>query len=81
MPLGAIEKTLQIFYSNRNVKWLSSHAIQPQRLHSIHELCEDRVIAVNVIDPVIDFTCRSKAWPIGIIGTKTPSYQMYMLPK
>ena len=38
--------------------------------NTVEELCKDRAIAVNVIDPVIDFTCESKAQSVGIIGTK-----------
>ena len=38
--------------------------------NTVEELCKDRAIAVNVIDPVIDFTFESKAQSVGIIGTK-----------
>ena len=29
-----------------------------------------KAIAVNVIDPVVDYTCKSKTKAVGIIGTK-----------
>ena len=32
--------------------------------------CKNIAIPVNVIDPVVDFTCKTNAYKIGIIGTK-----------
>tara|TARA_B100001057_G_scaffold454203_1_gene499789 strand:+ start:72 stop:875 length:804 start_codon:yes stop_codon:yes gene_type:complete len=36
----------------------------------VEELCEKKAIAVNVIDPVVRFTCKSTTKSVGIIGTK-----------
>ena len=37
---------------------------------AVKKLCSDHAIAINVIDPVVQFTARSKAKSVGIIGTK-----------
>jgi glutamate racemase len=36
----------------------------------VKNLCKDKAIAINVIDPVVKFTSYSKAKSVGIIGTK-----------
>jgi len=36
----------------------------------VKNLCKDKAIAINVIDPVVKFTAYSKAKSVGIIGTK-----------
>lgn len=38
--------------------------------NTVEELCEKKAIAVNVIDPVVGFICKSKTESVGIIGTK-----------
>ena len=36
----------------------------------VKKICADKAIAINVIDPVVEFTTSSKAKSVGIIGTK-----------
>tara|TARA_B110000438_G_scaffold271409_1_gene289269 strand:- start:446 stop:1252 length:807 start_codon:yes stop_codon:yes gene_type:complete len=44
----------------------------------VKNLCKDKAIAINVIDPVVEFTAYSKAKSVGIIGTKnTVSSDVY----
>lgn len=36
----------------------------------VKSICKDKAIAINVIDPVVDYTCNSPSKKVGIIGTK-----------
>ena len=38
--------------------------------NDVKDICNGNAIAVNVIDPVVDYTCQSKTQTVGIIGTK-----------
>ena len=38
--------------------------------NEVKQICNGQAIAVNVIDPVVDYTCKSKTQAVGIIGTK-----------
>ena len=38
--------------------------------NAVEKLCKDKALAVNVIDPVVEFTCRAETQSVGIIGTK-----------
>jgi len=38
--------------------------------NTVRNISKDKAIAVNVIDPVVDYTCKSKTKTVGIIGTK-----------
>ena len=38
--------------------------------NQVKSLVKNKAIAVNVIDPIVEFTCRSGAKSVGIIGTK-----------
>tara|TARA_B100000242_G_scaffold212698_1_gene154844 strand:- start:898 stop:1701 length:804 start_codon:yes stop_codon:yes gene_type:complete len=38
--------------------------------NDVKKICNGKAIAVNVIDPVVDHTCKSLTTAVGIIGTK-----------
>ena len=38
--------------------------------NAIEKVSKGKAIAINVIDPVVDYTCKSKTKAVGIIGTK-----------
>ena len=38
--------------------------------NAVKEITKEKAITVNVIDPVVDYTCKSKTKAVGIIGTK-----------
>lgn len=37
---------------------------------AVEKISKGQAIAINVIDPVVDYTCKSKTRAVGIIGTK-----------
>ncbi len=46
----------------------------------VKDCCKDQAIPLNVVDPVVDFTCKSNTKTIGIIGTKnTVASKVYSL--
>lgn len=38
--------------------------------NAVEKVSKGKAIAINVIDPVVDYTCKSKTKAVGIIGTK-----------
>lgn len=80
LPYGDKSKDAIIHYSknitnfllNKRCKMIvvACNTASALAFEAVQELCHQKAIAVNVIDPVIDFTSTSKAHSVGIIGTK-----------
>jgi len=80
LPYGDKSKDAIIHYSKNITKFLlnqnckmvviACNTASALAFGVVKDLCKKKAIAVNVIDPVIDFTCTSKAHSVGIIGTK-----------
>jgi len=65
-------KNITNFLLKQNCKMvvIACNTASALAFNAVRALCKDKAIAVNVIDPVIDFTCKSAARSVGIIGTK-----------
>jgi len=65
-------KNITTFLLEQNCKMvvIACNTASAIAFNAVEKLCKDKAIAVNVIDPVVDFTCRSETRSVGIIGTK-----------
>ena len=80
LPYGDKSKDAIIHYSKNITKFLlnqnckmvvvACNTASALAFETVKNICNQKAIVVNVIDPVIDFTSTSKAHSVGIIGTK-----------
>lgn len=65
-------KDITDFLLNQNCKTIviACNTASALAFNEVKSHCENKAIAINVIDPVVDYTCNSTAKKVGIIGTK-----------
>ena len=65
-------KKITSFLLNRKCKMIvvACNTASAIAFNDVKQICNGKAIAVNVIDPVVDYTCKSKTQAVGIIGTK-----------
>ena len=65
-------KDITTFLLEQNCKMvvIACNTASAIAFNAVEKLCKDKALAVNVIDPVVEFTCRAETQSVGIIGTK-----------
>jgi glutamate racemase len=65
-------KSITEFLLTQNCKTIviACNTASALAFNQVKTICENKAIAINVIDPVVDYTCNSAAKKVGIIGTK-----------